>query len=285
MPSNEKRAFLPKWLPEVCDHGLKEADTLPYGFNLAEQAPPPVRGPVRELLNLNHVIEGVDAVLHAALADRAMLAYDLAPDLPLVAGDYRQIRRLLVNLMGDVAKAIGAGTGMFLLRTQLIQADRRYLAHNFPGEDMPEGKYAWLQISDIACALKEEDRFRIFEPFLTTKYAGRGLDLAAALAIVRAHEGAIAVTSKPGSSTTIKVLLPCEACGKCGRRERKPLEPQNVGWEYSGRRNRTGVRRRRFLLGGSAPTDMRSGNGTRRQLMKMEVLSCWSCPGKVKNPW
>ena len=54
----------------------------------------------------------------------------------------------------------------------------------------------------------EEGRRRLFEPFYTTRFTGRGLGLAAVLGIVRGHGGAVRVSSRPGAGTRVTLCFP-----------------------------------------------------------------------------
>lgn len=57
--------------------------------------------------------------------------------------------------------------------------------------------------------MSEETRARLFDPFYSTKFVGRGLGLATVLGIVRGNRGAVGVYSEPGRGTVVRVLLPC----------------------------------------------------------------------------
>ena len=74
---------------------------------------------------------------------------------------------------------------------------------------MPEGNYVRLEVSDTGCGMTKEVQAKIFDPFFSTRFAGRGLGLAVVQGIVRDHRGAIHLVSAPGEGTTFDVLLPC----------------------------------------------------------------------------
>ena len=66
-----------------------------------------------------------------------------------------------------------------------------------------------LEVSDNGCGMTETVKAKIFDPFFSTKFAGRGLGLAVVQGIVRAHSGDINLRSEPGEGTTFQVFLPC----------------------------------------------------------------------------
>ena len=57
--------------------------------------------------------------------------------------------------------------------------------------------------------MSEEIQAKIFDPFFSTKQAGRGMGLAAVRGIILSHGGEIRVQTAVGSGSCFEILLPC----------------------------------------------------------------------------
>ena len=159
-------------------------------------------------IHLPHLMEGMQELLEASIARHCDL--DLAPTeaLPLIEGDEGQLRQVAVNLVTNASESLDRRPGTVKIRTGLIDADEAYLSDTFGPSDLPEGEYIYLEVQDDGGGIATSDRGRIFEPFYTTRFSGRGLGLAAVLGIVSRHRGVIKLQSEEGRGTTIRVLLP-----------------------------------------------------------------------------
>lgn len=164
---------------------------------------------VVQALNLNDVIEEMTQLLRISIAKSAMINYRLYAELPSVEADATQIRQIVMNLITNASESIGDKSGVITITTGAIECDRKYLSDTFMDDTLEPGIYVYLEVSDTGCGMDRETQEKIFDPFFSTKFTGRGLGLAAALGIVRGHKGAVKVYSEVGRGTTFKILLPC----------------------------------------------------------------------------
>jgi CheY-like chemotaxis protein len=72
----------------------------------------------------------------------------------------------------------------------------------------PAATYVFLEVTDTGAGMTPDTLQRIFDPFFSTKYSGRGLGLAAVMGIVQSHRGLIRIRTEPGQGTSFRVLLP-----------------------------------------------------------------------------
>jgi PAS domain S-box-containing protein len=159
-------------------------------------------------LDMSEVVEEMAHMLEVSISKKVALRFELARGLPAVQADASQLRQVAMNLILNASEAIGEISGVVSVRTGVVSCDADYLASTWVTDELAEGQYVFLEVTDTGCGMDAETRERIFDPFYTTKFTGRGLGLAAVLGIVRGHQGAIKVYSEPGRGSSFKVLLP-----------------------------------------------------------------------------
>jgi len=161
-------------------------------------------------LDLNEVLTEIARMLEVSVSKKATLLVQLAPSLPFIKADTSQLQQVIMNLVVNASEALGTQSGTITLRTALVHADREYLSAARMAEELSEGDYVCLEVTDTGCGMAPEILSRIFDPFFTTKFTGRGLGLAAVLGIVRGHRGGVRVQSQPGVGSTFTILFPAQ---------------------------------------------------------------------------
>ncbi len=159
-------------------------------------------------VSLSVLIEEMEQLLNVSIAKNIVLRLDLSPQIPAIDADITQIQQVIMNLIINASEAIGSHSGAISLSTGVMRVDQQYLSETFLDEDLKEGQYVYLEVSDTGCGMSPDIQSKVFEPFFTTKFTGRGLGMAAILGIVRGHHGAIKVYSEENKGTTFKILFP-----------------------------------------------------------------------------
>jgi PAS domain S-box-containing protein len=164
---------------------------------------------VTERLRVAELIQDAAALIRTSIPPSVELRIHDGDDTSEIEGDPGQLRQLLMNLVVNGAEAIGENRpGRVEIRTSGLTLSREETAERFAGDDLAPGRYVAIEVSDTGEGMDEATRARIFEPFFSTKFTGRGLGLAAALGIVRSHGGAVRAYSTPAQGSLFRVLLP-----------------------------------------------------------------------------
>ena len=163
-----------------------------------------VVGPV----DLSGLVKDMAQLLEVTISKSTLMRFNLEADLPVIEADATQIRQVVMNLIVNASEAMGEEGGVIELHTSSVSATEDYLSTLFPGQDLPAGLYVCLEISDTGCGISVENTKKIFDPFFSTKFTGRGLGLAAVLGILNGHRAGIKVYSEPNRGTSFKLFFP-----------------------------------------------------------------------------
>lgn len=161
-----------------------------------------------ELLDLNDLIRNMTEFMRAGVPRH--IAIDIEPCAePLAASaDSGQIQQVLTNLIVNAAEAIGERPGTIRVTTERVALDAQQRARRFPGQTLRGDEFAAFVVADDGCGMSGDTLARIFDPFFSTKGAGRGLGLAAMRGMIKAHGGGVHVSSRTGEGTRFTVVLP-----------------------------------------------------------------------------
>jgi len=165
----------------------------------------------REPLDLSRVCHKGLTLLRAVLPEGTRLESELPSPGPAIHADANQVQHILTNLVTNAWEACGNAGAVIHLTVSAVSATAMATAHRFPIDFQPKDtNYACLEVADKGCGIPSGDIEKIFDPFFSTKFPGRGMGLAVAIGIVRSHKGAIIVQSAPGRGSAFRVYFPIQ---------------------------------------------------------------------------
>ena len=163
----------------------------------------------KEPLDLVEAIRETLPLLAASVPQEVRFNTQLPPDGPIILADGVHIKQILTNLVTNAVEAIDESAGEITLSILSVsKAEMQGLRFNPMDWEPKADSYACLLVADRGCGMDELTREKIFDPFFSTKFTGRGLGLAVVLGLVRAHDGAITVESSFGGGAVFRVFLP-----------------------------------------------------------------------------
>jgi PAS domain S-box-containing protein len=180
------------------------------------------RGAVEQRqLDLSCEVRELATLLRTAISKQAVLLWDLSPDLPAITADSAQVRQVVMNLITNASDALGESSGTISLRTGVLEDDEA---------DTNSSPFVFLEVEDTGVGMDSSTLQRIFDPFFSTKFTGRGLGLAAVMGIVESHHGHIRIRTAPGEGTTFRILFPATT----GAADAAPRRGSGAEWRGRG---------------------------------------------------
>lgn len=182
-------------------------------------------------VGLSKLVREMTRIIKASISKKAVFQVDLKSKLPRIEADDSQIRQVIMSMIINASEALEGKPGAITVTTGVMECDSRFFNDSCLPEEMPAGKYVFLEVKDTGCGMDRETAGKVFDPFFSTKFTGRGLGLAALSGIVRGHKGAVKVESSPGEGTAFRIFFPaCRSVPAEAPAARKFEEP----WKGSG---------------------------------------------------
>ncbi len=134
---------------------------------------------------------------------------DLPESGPAIDADPEKIRQILAILVANAWESMKGASGAVRISVDAWKASEIRKSRCFPVQwNASADAYACLTVADTGCGMDKETIGRIFDPFYTDKFIGRGIGLPVTLGIVKSSGGCVMVESKPGAGSVFRVFWP-----------------------------------------------------------------------------
>jgi len=157
-----------------------------------------------QTISLNNFVDDTLPLIQHWIKPNIRVETDLPGNISNIEADLTQMQMVLSAVVANAAEAI-EGRGRIRIITRNEKIDEASANQHL---ELKAGRYVCLTVRDDGKGMPDEISGRIFKPFFTTKFQGRGLGMAAVFGIVKNHGGWIGVDSQLGEGTMVHIYLP-----------------------------------------------------------------------------
>jgi signal transduction histidine kinase len=139
---------------------------------------------------------------------------NLAPDLPPVYADDKQMQQVFLNIILNAFQAMNGGGMLSITTSRTLRQEKEYVR---------------IDVADTGPGIPTQILEKIFTPFFTTKAQGTGLGLPICCKLIHLHHGDIRVTSDDSHGTVFTIELPACNTNEIDARRREDETQQDSG--------------------------------------------------------
>ncbi|MFO7749265.1 MAG: ATP-binding protein [Desulfobacteraceae bacterium] len=163
----------------------------------------------KEMIDLVEICDRELQLLQHAKPEGARLSKQ-SPAHPIrVHANARQIQQIVVNLVTNAWEAMEGESIAIEISIETVPGDAISETFRFPFDWYPDRKkYACITVQDNGCGIEAINMEKLFDPFYSDKFTGRGMGLPVVLGLLQAHKGGGTVNSEKGKGSVFHVYLP-----------------------------------------------------------------------------
>jgi signal transduction histidine kinase len=162
-----------------------------------------------ESLNLSEICRWSLPMLQTIIPGNVKLETDLPSPGPVISANANQIQQIMTILVTNAWEAVRESPSAIHLSVKTVSQADISASYRYPVDWQPQDNvYACLEVTDEGGGIESKDIEKIFDPFFSTKFTGRGMGLAVVLGIARAHGGGVVVESATGRGSIFRVYFP-----------------------------------------------------------------------------
>lgn len=161
-----------------------------------------------ECLNPKDLLNGIDGLIRRTIDEDIEIETRVAADVLPIEVDRGQLENAVLNLVINARDAMPDG-GRLTIEAANVTFAGDDLLHS-EGDGMKAGRYVVIAVTDNGCGMSRDILEHAFEPFFTSKEAGKGsgLGLSMVWGFMQQSNGQAQVYSEPGEGTTVRLYFP-----------------------------------------------------------------------------